>query len=115
MLDGLKKRPESTRRKIAFSLSLFISLLIFSGWALNKGYFGYSTTTVAQNSEGVLESSSSSTEAPKVGSPLVNSESTFNSAFDQIKEQFNILKESLASVLVPFITGIDVYNKGDYK
>ncbi len=107
MLEGLKQKPESFRQKVALSGAALISLLIFSGWFYSKGYFGYSTTTATQNEV---------TEAPSTAkSPLENTKVTFNSVFDQISREYQALKDSIASVLVPFITGIDVYNKGDSK
>ena len=103
MLDFLRKKSESTRRKIAFGTSLAISLLIFASWFYHKGYLDYGTPIIAQKSE--------ETSVPVVKNTI----SSFDSVFTQIGKQYDAFKESVASVLVPFITGIDVYNKGDSK
>ena len=108
MLDELKKKPEATRRKVAFSVSLFVTLVIFSGWVYNKGYLDYDAPIIAQNSQETSEKQEVS--AP---SPIENTTSSFDSIFAGIRIQYDALKESVAAVLVPFITGIDVYNKGD--
>jgi hypothetical protein len=94
---------------MAFGGAVIVSLLIASGWVYSTGYLDYGTPVVA-------ESSIKKEEIKKVApAPLANASSSFDSIFAQISEQYDALKASVASVFVPFITGIDVYNKGDIK
>src|SRR5690349_15896105 len=107
MLEEIRKKPESSRRKIALGTSLGVMLLIVSVCAYNKGYFGYSTTTVvAEKTESIQETSTPDINKSKINTPLTL-------ALDQIIKRYGELRDSIASVMVPFITGIDVYQKSN--
>ena len=105
MLISLKQKPEHVRHKIALGGAFLITLIIFVGWAFSKGFFGYSNTTVVTETK-IVEKTISQAK-----SPIGNTKSTFSSVFSGVSAQYDALKESVASVIVPFITGIDVYNK----
>ncbi|MEK7062638.1 MAG: hypothetical protein AAB946_01235 [Patescibacteria group bacterium] len=106
-IHKLREQPESYRHKVAFFTTTVISLAIFVSWAGFKGYIGLPNGQVAyepeQNMAAIL---TSKTEAP---SPFDNSINAFKAAFSQFGEEYNAIKESLSNVLVPFISGIEVY------
>ena len=133
MLDNLLQKPESYRHKVAAGSAFGITLVIAAVWAFTNGFFGFGTTTTVTRTESgsqqliasaVASNSSVTASASKTtprksdntaNSPLDNTKNAFGAAFGEIGKQFEGLKESLASVLVPFITGIDVYEKGEVK
>ena len=124
MLEELKQKPEPVRRRIALSTSVLAILLIFSVWAYGRGYFGYSNPIVVQNTEdnnnslnsgeSLSPSTASNSETPaglKSNTPITNTKSAANTIFGVINEQFGQLRDSIAAVIVPFFTGINVYDK----
>jgi len=93
------------RSKWAFWLTASLTILIFLSFAIYKGMFGF-------NRAASLASEKSAEEiVVKAPSPIENSKQTFGSAFKEIKGQYDLFKESIAGVLVPFVTGIDVYER----
>ena len=106
-IEKLRRKPDSYKHKFAFFTATFISLIIFAGWAGSKGYIGLPSGEVAYTPEqNVAAASSAKLEVP---SPFDNSMNAIKAAFGQFGEQYNSLKESLSNVLVPFISGIEVY------
>lgn len=103
----LRERPESYRHKVAFFTATAISLIIFAGWAGSKGYIGLPNGQVAYEPEQNVAALAASQTEP--ASPFDNSMNAFKAAFSQFGEEFESLKESLSNVLVPFISGIEVY------
>jgi hypothetical protein len=114
-IENLRMKPESYRHKVAFFTATALSLAIFVGWAGFKGYIGLPNGTVAYDktaksvpyqSKSVSGQTAVVSEAP---SPFLNSINALKAAFGQFGEQYDILKESLSNVFVPFISGIEVY------
>lgn len=110
MLEDLRQKPEHYRHKVALSGALVVTLMIFSGWAFSKGFFGFGEETILTKSEvGKEEVQTSSLSSSN--SPVGNTKNAFSAAFEEIGRQYQAIKESMASVLVPFVTGIEVYDK----
>ena len=104
------RESEEVRGKWAAGLTALSFVFIFFGWAFYKGYvdFGGSGAKVVEEQK---ISSAKNIAAVAVPSPLENSKETLGAAFDEIKSKYSALKESLSSVIVPFVTGIEVYER----
>ncbi|MEK7117178.1 MAG: hypothetical protein AAB861_00190 [Patescibacteria group bacterium] len=106
-IHKLREQPESYRHKVAFFTTTVISLAIFVSWAGFKGYIGFPEGQVAYTPEQNVAALTASQIEP--ASPFDNSMNAFKAAFSKFGEEYNSLKESLSNVLVPFISGIEVY------
>ena len=106
-IENLRMKPESYRHKLAFFTATTISLIIFVGWAGSKSYIGLPNREVAYKPEqNVAAAASAKIETL---SPFDNSINALKAAFSQFGDQYASLRESLSNVLVPFISGIEVY------
>jgi len=99
------EKPEENRNRWAFGLATTLSIVIFASFAFYKGYFDFGESKIVAQKENVQVA------AVAVSSPLQNTKNTFEAAFDEIGKQYNEFKESVSNVLVPFITGIEVYER----
>ena len=125
MLVELKQKPEQIRRRIALSTSIFTTLVIFGIWAFSRGYLGYSNTVVVQKTDAtdqvslttpVGENSSDATSSVAMtNTPLGNTSSAISAVAGELGSQLGQLRDTIASVIVPFFTNIEVYNKTDSK
>lgn len=97
---------EAHRNRWALGLSVTLSVFIFMSFAFYKGFlsFGGGYTAPKQQVANVISADS----AP---SPVQNTKETFKAAFGEINKQFGEFKDSLSAVLVPFVTGIEVYER----
>ena len=116
MLDNLKKKPEEYRRKFALGVSSGIFLAMFFSWSYFNGFFGFSDRVVAVNTKTpaqiVAVSDKNNTNIDtKSYSPFQSASNTFSGVFGEITKQYEAVRDSMASVLVPFVTNIDVYEK----
>ncbi len=102
------EREESYRNRWALGLTLSLSLVIFTSFAFYKGYLSVGSPKIAGEPKSQVANVIS---AEKVPSPIESSASTFKSAFYEIDKQYQSFKESISDVLVPFVTGIDVYER----
>lgn len=102
-------REESYRSNWALGLAVFCSVLIFAGFGFYRGFLGFGGGTLAASKS--LDQMASVISADKVPSPIQNSKETLQSVFSEINTQYQDLKESLSAVFVPFITGIEVYER----
>ena len=100
------EKPEESRNRWALGLTVVFSIFIFVSFAFYKGYlsFGGGDTTSGSQVANVISAES----AP---SPLQNSKETFMAAFGEINKQYQEFKDSMSAVLVPFVTGIEVYER----
>lgn len=108
---SIMEREESYRSRWALGSTLFCSFLILISFAFYKGFlsFGAGDGIIAkQKPESQLASVVS---AEKVPSPIQNTKKTFQSAFYEIGKQYQDFKDSLSAVFVPFITGIEIYER----
>lgn len=102
------QKGEEYRNKWALGFTIIIFLFIFTGFGFYKGYINLG------NGEVMAQKKSSNQVANVVAadlapSPFDNSKKTFSAAFDEIAKQYDLFKESVSAVLVPFVTSIDVY------
>jgi hypothetical protein len=104
------EKSETHRNKWAFGLSVTLSVFIFTSFAFYKGFFSLGNINL-------FPSHRSSTQvanvisADQVPSPLENAGKTFDAAFNEINQQYQKFTDSVSAVLVPFITGIEVYDR----
>ena len=108
--NSIMEKSEKHRNKWALSLAVVCSVFIFTGWGFFTGFLNFEN-----NNQVVGQKSGSQTaavvSAKLVPTPIENTKETFKSAFGGIKEQYQEFKNSMADVFVPFITGIEVYEK----
>lgn len=106
------ERDESHRNKWALGLSVTLSVFIFLGWAFYRDFINlnFNNMGVVAQKPAVSQEANvvSATSAP---SPLENSKETFRAAFEEIGKRYDALKQSISDVLVPFVTGIEVYER----
>ncbi|MEK7642667.1 MAG: hypothetical protein AAB392_02625 [Patescibacteria group bacterium] len=109
LLQNIREKPEHHKRSVAFGLSLVLTFVVALGWLGQKSLFDGSPS-VAKNAktEAKKQTASAIDSAP---SPLESSKKSVSSGLNEVKEAYENLKESLADVLVPFITGIEVYER----
>lgn len=100
------QQSEESRNRWAISLTVVFSVFIFIGFAFYKGFLsfeGFNTVSKVQTANIVA--------AEVVPSPVENTKKTFQAAFEEIDKKYQEFKESLSDVFVPFITGIEVYER----
>ena len=104
------QKSEEHRNKWALGLTVAFSVFIFVSFGFYKGYlnFGNPDSMVAQSATKNIANVISADLAP---SPIENSKRLFGDTFGEIIEQYNSLKDSLSAVFVPFITGIEIYDR----
>lgn len=104
------QREEAHRNKWALGLSVTLSVLIFFSFAFYKGYlnFGGNDAVAKQKNSNQVANVISAESMP---SPIENTKGTFKAAFTEIGKQYAEFKNSVSSVLVPFFTGIEVYER----
>jgi hypothetical protein len=104
--NSIMAKSEEHRNKWAIGLSTSLTILIFVSFAFYKGYlsFGINTSQSKTQVAAVVTASS----AP---SPFENTKETFRAAFSEIGKQYKQFTDSVSSVLVPFVTGIEVYER----
>lgn len=100
------EKPEEYRNRWALGLATTLSVVIFISFAFYKGYInlGGGDTVPQSQVASVIK-----TEAAP--SPVESSKDTFAAIFKEITVQYQKVKDSLASVLVPFWSNIEVYEK----
>ncbi len=103
------EKPEEHRNKWAFGLAVVFSIFIFTGFAFYRGFLSLNINigkTSAQVANVV-----SVVSAKSVPSPIETSKETFSAAFSEIGKQYQSFKDSMEAVFVPFVSGIDVYQR----
>jgi hypothetical protein len=108
--NSIMKREEAYRNKWALGLSVSFSVLIFVSFAFYKGYInlGNNSDMAKQKNSDQLANVVSAKSLP---TPIDNTKETLKAAFGEIGKQYAEFKNSVSSVLVPFITGIEVYER----
>lgn len=108
--NSIMQKGEEHRNKWALGLAVAFSVFIFFGFAFYKGYIGLGNGDVIaeKQSSNQLANVVSADSAP---SPIQNTKETFKSAFGEINKQLQEFEDSISSVLVPFFTGIEVYER----
>lgn len=102
------EKPEKHRNRWALGLSVTLSLFIFASFAFYKGYVGFEIEGGVSPTRQVA---SPAVAVEEVSSPLQNSKKILKDAFGEIEKQYDSFKDSVSSVIVPFITGIEIYER----
>ncbi len=105
MQDWFKKineRPENERNHIALGLSVFLTLVVFFGWSVGK-----QSNVIAKKPTPSVQTASVAQNTSVWDTTI----SSIRPMIEQLKETFYSARESVENVLVPFVTGIEVYEK----
>ena len=108
-IDKINKRGEEYRRKSALFASLFVFVLLLGIWSLEKGILD-----LGSGDSSVLSKRRDSVEiikAESAPSPLESSSGALSSVWSEMNKTYIDFKNSVSSVFVPFITGIEVYER----
>lgn len=103
-IENIRSKPESDRRRAALGASLFITAIIFATWVGSKGWIEM------PKGEGNLQTAQV-IDAEQAVSPLDSSKRAAGEIGSEIKSSYNNFKESVSRVLVPFVTGIEIYER----
>ena len=104
--NSIMEKSEEHRNKWALGLSVSLSVIIFMSFAFYKGFLSFGGGLMAPKSQ-----VANTISAKSVPSPVQNTEQTFKAAFDEISKQYQNFTDSVSSVLGPFFTGIEVYQR----
>lgn len=104
-IQNIRSKPEDHRRKVALGMSLTITAFIFVGWLSSKGWIGFtpSSDSKLQTAQVI--------QADKAISPIKSTSKTFKEAGDQIKAATKEFTDTISQVFVPFVTGIEIYQR----
>lgn len=104
------EREEEHRNRWAIGLSVTLSIFILLSFAFYKGYLslGASSTVAEKRYSEQLANVVSAEAAP---SPIESSKETFISILGDMNQKYREFKETISAVLVPFVTGIEVYER----
>lgn len=98
---------EASRIRWASGLSVACSVLVLVSFVFYKGLVSFGgDQNLANNKNTQVAAVIRAQEAP---SPLENSKETLDGLFGSIVREYREFKDSVGAVLVPFVTGIDVY------
>jgi len=104
--NSIMEKSEEHRNKWALGLSVALFIFIFVSFAFYRGFINFgNNNSMSKNQAANIIS------ADSVSSPLQNSKETFMAAFSEVNKQYQEFKNSMSAVLVPFITGIEVYER----
>src|SRR3989338_9775661 len=104
--NSIMEKPEKHRNKWALGLSVTFTMLIFVSFAFYKGYLSFGNCYMAPKNQ-----TANVVDAESVLSPIESTKETFKTAFGEIEKQYKNFTDSLSAVFVPFVTGIDVYER----
>lgn len=108
----IMRQDEKKRANWALGLSISVFSLILVGFAFQKGYINVGNNQDSQFVSNTSKSNVASViEASSAPSPLENTRQTIDVATSQIKNQYKSFLDSVSAVLVPFVSGIDVYER----
>ncbi len=102
----MQGKPTETRERTALALSLLLTLVITVGWLGGKSLLSGGEANIA-----VVTKESQTARASESMSAFESSKKSFDSTFKEIKTMYSSLKDSLGNVFVPFVTGIEVYER----
>ena len=109
--NSIMRKSENERQKWALGLSVSLSVFIFFGWAFVSGYLNFSDQNAVMAESNLKKDSASIVLAEDALTPIESSKETFGAAFQEIGKKYNEIKNSMSSVLVPFVTGIEIYER----
>jgi hypothetical protein len=104
--NSIMEQSEEHRNKWALGLTIVFSVIIFTSFVFYRGFINFGNGKIKSSTQ-----MASVVSAKSVPSPLETSKGTLMAAFGEINKQYQEFKNSMANVLVPFISGIDVYER----
>lgn len=107
---SIMEKPEEHRERWALGLSVFFTAIIFVGFGFYKGFLNFGGMGAIAN-QTYQDNMANVVSAKSVPSPIESTKQTFEAAFGEIGKQYQQLKDSMSSVLVPFISNIEVYQR----
>jgi hypothetical protein len=105
------EKPEEHRNKWALGLATTLTLIIFVSFAFYRGYLSFGNSGTIAEVKSQNQTAAAVLSVKSVPSPIENTKETFKSAFDEIGKQYGEFTDSMSNVLVPFFTGIEVYQR----
>ena len=99
-------KSEEHRNKWALGLAVTFSVFIFVSFAFYKGYLSFGNNNIMPKNQ-----TANVVSADLAPSPIQNTKETLKAAFGEINKQYQDFKNSISAVLVPFVTGIEVYER----
>jgi hypothetical protein len=109
MLENLHGKPESYRKKLAFATTSFLFLAIFASWVSYKGLLS-SNPQLAENLKSMNTATVVLSNEPVQNTQLKKNQADSDSAWQILKKQFGMVKESISSVFTPFMSNIETYD-----
>ena len=104
--NSIMEQPEEHRNKWALGLAVSLTVLVFISFGIYRGFISFGGTgTVAQESEKQIAAT------VVASSPFENSKGVFEGTWAEIEKQYRAFTDSMADVLVPFIEGIEIYER----
>lgn len=103
ILDNIRQRPEHHKKAVSVFLSLILTSVFVLGWAFQKDII---SPNVAKS-----ERYERVTASTKPASPTQSYKRSVKKAFGELSSVYSAFKASVSSVIVPFITGIEIYER----
>lgn len=103
-IENIRSKPESDRRRAALGASLLVTTIIFATWVGTKGWINFGTPEKKMQTAQVIDAKSAI-------SPFDSSKRTIQEVGSGIESAYRDFKESVSRVLVPFVTGIEIYER----
>lgn len=107
IINKINKKEERHRRRIALFSSLFVFVLVFSIWSVNRGII----KIFPDNDTKISNTGSINLASVSALSPIESSQKTLSHFLRRLNNSYLEIKESLSNVFVPFITSIEVYQR----
>lgn len=101
---------EPQKKAISVSLSSFFTIILIFFWMTDRGFIG-SSNNLVQNTKNDPKIEKTDNLITKKVSPLTSVKRVLGYGLDASKEVYTNIKDSVASVFVPFITGIEIYER----
>lgn len=108
--NSIMSKSEDHRNRWALGLSVTFSILIFTSFAFYKGYLNFGNNDIMAQ-EKPRSQVATVISADLVPSPIENTKKTLEAAFGEISKQYKNFSDSISAVFVPFVTGIEVYDR----
>ena len=106
-LQNILEKPDHHRENWALVMATFFSVFIFVSFAFYRGFLSFGGDYQIAEQKPTVELAS----VASVPTPIQSTKDTFTNAFKEIDNQYQQFKDSLSAVFVPFITGIEVYER----
>src|SRR6185436_19629216 len=111
MLTKIRQKPEEYRKKLALGISSGVLFVMLLSWVYLNGFLGFGEPIIAEKNSNNTSQTASVALSDSSISPFDSSKSTFSGILNSIADQYHLLVETIGSVMVPFVRGIEVYEK----